>query len=223
MTSIGAGVIHAAAAGVHAEHPQLARLFVLCAVAQVGAGLLAWAAPEPSRCRIDRRGQRRRGRRVAGHSGHRDLVDRRSRSPRGAAVRRHGMRVARRCRRRLRARCGDGRQANVAGTSPLVPSARRRRADDSGDAQQRHPRAQPRRRGTAALSSTSRSRTATPLTAPRSPSRPPIQHVAAAVPVVDESQPHTHAADGTSIAATLPTGRVHGTHRSRSTCPACPA
>ena len=45
MTSIGAGVIHAAAAGVHAEHPQLARLFVLCAVAQVGAGLIAWACP----------------------------------------------------------------------------------------------------------------------------------------------------------------------------------
>ena len=45
MTSIGAGVIHAAAAGVHAEHPQLARLFVLCSVAQVGAGLIAWARP----------------------------------------------------------------------------------------------------------------------------------------------------------------------------------
>ena len=45
MTSIGAGVIHAAAAGVHAEHPQLARLFVLCAVAQMVAGLIAWAYP----------------------------------------------------------------------------------------------------------------------------------------------------------------------------------
>jgi hypothetical protein len=45
MTSIGAGVIHAAAAGVHAEHPQLARLFILCAVAQVGAGLLALGRP----------------------------------------------------------------------------------------------------------------------------------------------------------------------------------
>ena len=45
MTSIGAGVIHAAAAGVHAEHPQLARLFVLCAVAQIAAGLIAWAYP----------------------------------------------------------------------------------------------------------------------------------------------------------------------------------
>ncbi len=45
MTSIGAGIIHAAAAGVHAEHQQLARLFILCSVAQVGVGLLAIARP----------------------------------------------------------------------------------------------------------------------------------------------------------------------------------
>ena len=45
MTSIGAGVIQAAAAGVHAEHPQLARLFIVCAIAQVGVGLLALARP----------------------------------------------------------------------------------------------------------------------------------------------------------------------------------
>lgn len=45
MMSIGAGVIHAAAAGVHAEHPQLARLFIFGAIAQVGAGLLALAKP----------------------------------------------------------------------------------------------------------------------------------------------------------------------------------
>jgi hypothetical protein len=45
MSSIGAGIIHAAAAGVHAENPQLARLFILCAVAQIGAGLLALARP----------------------------------------------------------------------------------------------------------------------------------------------------------------------------------
>ncbi|MEP7112320.1 MAG: hypothetical protein ABI862_03560 [Ilumatobacteraceae bacterium] len=45
ITSIGAGIIHATAAGVHAEHPQLARLFIFCAVAQVGAGLLAMARP----------------------------------------------------------------------------------------------------------------------------------------------------------------------------------
>ena len=45
MTTIGAGVINATAAGVHAEHPTLARLFILCAVAQVGVGLLAVARP----------------------------------------------------------------------------------------------------------------------------------------------------------------------------------
>ncbi len=45
ITTIGAGVIHAAAAGVHAEHPTLARLFILGAVAQVGVGLVAMARP----------------------------------------------------------------------------------------------------------------------------------------------------------------------------------
>ncbi len=45
MTSIGAGAIHAAAAGVHAEHPQLARLFILIAVAQVGAAVVAMSRP----------------------------------------------------------------------------------------------------------------------------------------------------------------------------------
>jgi hypothetical protein len=45
MTSIGAGVIHAAAAGVHAEHQQLARLFILCSIVQIGVGLAALARP----------------------------------------------------------------------------------------------------------------------------------------------------------------------------------
>src|SRR3954462_10976302 len=43
MTSIGAGVIHAAAAGVHAEHPQLARLIVLFSIAQFRTDLIALA------------------------------------------------------------------------------------------------------------------------------------------------------------------------------------
>ncbi len=47
VASFGAGAIHAAAAGIHAEHPQLARLFVLCAAAQLGFGL--WAAVRPTR------------------------------------------------------------------------------------------------------------------------------------------------------------------------------
>ena len=45
MTSIGAGVIQAAVAGVHAEHPQLARVLIICAVAQIGAGIVALARP----------------------------------------------------------------------------------------------------------------------------------------------------------------------------------
>ena len=41
LASIGAGVIHAAAVGVHSEHATLSRLFVTVAVAQIGIGLLA--------------------------------------------------------------------------------------------------------------------------------------------------------------------------------------
>lgn len=47
LTSIGAGAIHAAATGIHAEHPQLARIFVVMAVAQLGGGV--WALVRPSR------------------------------------------------------------------------------------------------------------------------------------------------------------------------------
>lgn len=47
LASIGAGAVHAAATGVHAEHPQLARLFVICAAAQIGCGL--WALLRPSK------------------------------------------------------------------------------------------------------------------------------------------------------------------------------
>src|SRR5687767_3754181 len=43
--SIGAGAVHAAATGVHAEHPQLARIFVVTAVLQLGVGLLALTRP----------------------------------------------------------------------------------------------------------------------------------------------------------------------------------
>jgi hypothetical protein len=47
IASIGAGAIHAAAVGIHAEHPALARLFVATAALQLGAGL--WALHRPSR------------------------------------------------------------------------------------------------------------------------------------------------------------------------------
>ena len=47
LSSVGAGAVHAAAAGVHAEHPQLARLFIVLAAAQLAGGL--WALLRPSR------------------------------------------------------------------------------------------------------------------------------------------------------------------------------
>ena len=43
LASIGAGAIHAAAAGIHAEHPDLSRLFVACAAAQLAVGIVAFA------------------------------------------------------------------------------------------------------------------------------------------------------------------------------------
>jgi hypothetical protein len=43
--SLGAGAIHAAAAGIHAEHVGLTRLFVLIAVLQIGAGVAALLWP----------------------------------------------------------------------------------------------------------------------------------------------------------------------------------
>ncbi|MBA3289636.1 MAG: hypothetical protein H0U21_16770 [Acidimicrobiia bacterium] len=43
FASVGAGVIHALAAGIHSEHPSLARLFGLVAAAQIIAGLIALA------------------------------------------------------------------------------------------------------------------------------------------------------------------------------------
>jgi hypothetical protein len=47
LASIGAGAIHGAATGIHAEHPELARLFVVLTVAQLGVGL--WALVRPTR------------------------------------------------------------------------------------------------------------------------------------------------------------------------------
>lgn len=47
LASLGAGAVHAAATGIHAEHPQLARIFVVVTVLQLGAGL--WALIRPTR------------------------------------------------------------------------------------------------------------------------------------------------------------------------------
>ena len=45
VTSIGAGVVHAGAIGIHAEHAGLARLFIILAVFQIGWGLIALVHP----------------------------------------------------------------------------------------------------------------------------------------------------------------------------------
>ena len=51
MASLGAGAIHGGAIGLHAEHPQLARVFVVLTLLQIGWALLAfvqdtrWIAP----------------------------------------------------------------------------------------------------------------------------------------------------------------------------------
>lgn len=47
LASLGAGAVHAAATGIHAEHPQLARIFVVMTVLQLAVGL--WALVRPNR------------------------------------------------------------------------------------------------------------------------------------------------------------------------------
>jgi hypothetical protein len=47
LASLGAGAIHGAATGIHAEHPDLARIFVVVTVAQLGVGL--WSLVRPTR------------------------------------------------------------------------------------------------------------------------------------------------------------------------------
>ena len=47
LASLAAGAVHASAAGIHAEHRQLARIFIVVAVLQIGVGL--WALVRPTR------------------------------------------------------------------------------------------------------------------------------------------------------------------------------
>jgi hypothetical protein len=47
LASIGAGAVHAAATGIHAEHPRLAQIFVVLAALQLGTGF--WAIVRPAR------------------------------------------------------------------------------------------------------------------------------------------------------------------------------
>lgn len=46
VASVGAGIMHATAVSMHAEHPGLARVFVLLSLAQVGWGLAAVRRPD---------------------------------------------------------------------------------------------------------------------------------------------------------------------------------
>jgi hypothetical protein len=45
LLSLGAGAVHAAAAGLHSEHPQLARIFVAMGALQIALGLIAILRP----------------------------------------------------------------------------------------------------------------------------------------------------------------------------------
>ena len=47
LASLGAGAVHAAAVGIHAEHRDLARIFVVVAALQMGAGI--WGLVRPGR------------------------------------------------------------------------------------------------------------------------------------------------------------------------------
>lgn len=45
LTSLAAGIIHGGAIGLHVEHPQLARIFIVVTLLQVGWGLTMLLAP----------------------------------------------------------------------------------------------------------------------------------------------------------------------------------
>lgn len=45
LASIGAGVVHGGAIGLHTEHPQLARIFIVVAIAQISWGLVSLLHP----------------------------------------------------------------------------------------------------------------------------------------------------------------------------------
>jgi hypothetical protein len=144
---MGAGAIHAAATGMHAEHPRArAQLFVVITVAQLGVGLWALAATDALRRLGGRGGQRGRSRRLARHTAHRHLVDRRSRGQRVTSVRRHRVRLA----GRGRSRGGVGRLphrlAPVHPRSHLGTVIRHRRTGRPCHVDRRHQRALPRRR-----------------------------------------------------------------------------
>ena len=145
IASLGAGAIHAAAVGVHAEHPTLSRLFVAVAAAQILVGLATLLrGGRAGRCGHCP-GQRRCRRRLDRHQGVGHLVDRGPRAVRGAAVRRHRLRHPWRVgggrRNRDAARWGgpdDASHPHAARAAGDRPRRRHRRRHDVG----RHPRSQ---------------------------------------------------------------------------------
>ena len=60
LASVGAGAIHLAAAGSHAEHPTVARIFVVLGAVQLVAGLVLALSARPRRGRRRRAGRHRR-------------------------------------------------------------------------------------------------------------------------------------------------------------------
>ncbi len=147
LASMEAGAVHAAAAGIHAEHRQLAQLFILVAALQLGVGL--WAIVRSSRAAawavvVVNAGA------IAGmalHAPRRPLVDRGPRGTRGAPVRRHGLRPARRRRRLRRLHGSDPPARTPSAARPGRPRRRpghARRVDDAG---RRHARPLRPRRG----------------------------------------------------------------------------
>ena len=181
LASIGAGIIHAGAVGVHADDVTLARLFVACAVAQVAVGLLALVRGGRLAAALTRSSSTAspsvRGRRP-GCSTSRWIGG--LEHSRAAGVHRHRLRRARRDRRRRRARRddppahgGDRRPPRRAGVGDRI--VRRR-----GDAARCHPRPRCTARPPGTPTTTPRRwrptppmGTATPRpTTPRPPTRP---------------------------------------------------
>ena len=203
MTSIGAGVIHAAAAGVHAEHPQLARLFVLFAVAQVGAGLIAWARPNRVVAALIVAVNAVAvgawlATRITGISWIQGLEVREA--PQfadtacallGAAAVGCGLAAAMVGKRRSPApRLSFPALAVAALTIPAMLS--------SGTHVHSHAAAA----GSAVVGESQPHSHTADGTSVTLPAADPADPAGAAVPVVDNSQPHSHAADGTAVAAT---------------------
>ena len=142
LASIGAGAIHAAAAGIHAEHPTLSRLFVATARPRLVVGLVLASVAAGSAARDAVNGRRRRW---LADQDLRDLVDR---GARGVPSRRSSptrvCAVLGAVSAAAAVSSSSGARRHVRG--PVSVARRRhRRHLSGGDDVRRHPRAQPRR------------------------------------------------------------------------------